>query len=210
MSSEPTDETTDTTGITDPEEYVTERRLRDIFDARTKLRDRRLAARTAVKSQEFQAMSAYRSAVSNYIMEIDPLMRQFDQGTEPLFEEEFGLVTIEPAVRYQEFPCGSDEWMLTTTDGNEIPIENPPEPANFPLLGLDSLFVYDDPLTATWEVEPTRRGGTIRHRRTGQIPFTTLDDMAMAASQFLAEIGLELDPEPDTDDTAEFDYSDLI
>jgi hypothetical protein len=143
-------------------------------------------------------------------MEIDPLMRRFDQGTEPLFEQEFGLVTIEPNVRYQEFPCGADEWMLTTTDGDEIPIEDPPEPVDFPFLGLRSLFVFDDPLTATWEVKPTRRGGVITHRRTGQIPFGILDDMAMAASQFLAEIGLELDPAPDQDDVAEFDYSDLI
>jgi hypothetical protein len=210
MSSEPTDETTDTTGITDPTEYVTERRLRDIFDARTKLRDRRLAARTAVKSQEFRAVSAYRSAVSNYVMEIDPLMRRFDAGTEPLFEQEFGIVTIGPDVRYQEFHSGADEWMLTTTDGDEIPIEDPPEPVDFPFLGLDSLFVFDDPLTATWEVKPTRRGGTTTHRQTGQIPFGILDDMAMAANRFLGQIGLELDPEPDRDDVAEFDYSDLI
>jgi hypothetical protein len=185
--------------IEDPEAYVNHRRLQSIFDARTKLRDRRITARTAGKSQEFRAVSAYRSAVSNYVMELEPLMQRFEAGTEPLRKKDFGDVTIEPNVRYREFHSGSNEWMLTKSNGDKVPIEAPPEAVSLPFIGLDCLFVYDDPLTPTWEIEHSRHGGRIIHQEVGQIPFSVLDDMVIAANRFLAEIGFELNPQEEDD-----------
>jgi hypothetical protein len=196
--------------VEDPEEFIEERRLRDIFEARDRLRERRITVKTAPDHKEYRAVSAYRSAVSNYLMEVEPLLARYEDGEALLFDVEFGCLRVEPDVEFTEWPAGANTWTVEVDSGSEVEIEREQaEQADtrvFAMEGLVSLFNYPDPLLAQWEFEQTYRGGEqvkYTHTKEAQIRFGVLDRMARSINRFLADIGFELEPE--SDDTWEVD-----
>jgi hypothetical protein len=204
--------------VRDPEEYTNERRLKDIFDARSDIREKRLQAQEAARTDRLTAVSAYRSAVSNYLLEVEPLLRQHEPGTQLLTERDFGSIVIEPPTKEKEAPGRTTttrqiiEVPKDTYGTKEVPVKDIPDPAKYHLTGLRSLFTAPNPVEHefTFIADNTYRQRdkyTLTQRT--QISFQTLDTMVRTINNFLGEAGLELNPDTGGD-TAEVDYSDLV
>jgi hypothetical protein len=191
--------------VRDPEEFVQQRRLEDIFEARDRLRDRRLLVRQAQKRDRWAAVSSYRGAVGNYVSELEPLMDKYDDGRYYLNEYTFGQVVVHLESEEARYPQGPDRILVKTPtdpDRDAIHVTEEPDPVTYEIEGLRALFKIPDPITHTFELKTTRRGrdGTIEHTTKAQITFDILDRMQRAASLFLSDIGLELDPDDDDDE----------
>jgi hypothetical protein len=204
--------------VRDPEEYTNERRLKDIFDARSQLREYRLDVQEAARADRFAAVSAYRSAVSNYLLEVEPLLRKHDPGTKLLTERDFGTVVVEPPIKEEEAPgltTATRRAIKVPKDSHgtkTVPVKRVPDPVEYPLVGLRSLFNTPDPIEHEFTFMSDQeydRGTTYDITQRKQISFQTLDAMVRTINNFLGDAGLELDPDTGSD-TAEVDYSDLV
>lgn len=187
--------------VHDPEGYVQERRLKDVFDARKKVRERRLAAKQYQLEHEdldsnIEAVRMYRAAVENYLSELKPLIFEEERGKRIWFNKKIGTLTIELPVQVKH-GRNSQKYIY-----NGIKLSSKPEPKEIELVGIGCLFQYPEPLNVEFEV--TKKVGldttykeTIVH--TDAIPFDHLDRIMNIANEYLSERGLELDPEEDTD-----------
>lgn len=195
--------------VKDPEEYVNKRRLKSIFDIRDNIAQKRLEVKQADQIQgasRFKALTAYRTLVDSYVLEVEPLLLSYDPGQKYLYEFDFGEVNISPETRSEEGLRGG-----TSTCGKEIRIQgNPhrswfrlvrePEPAKVEVKGLDALFSLPDPLYHEFEVQVVGSGRQTTTKTvpvTMQIDYPILDSMVRVVNQFLAQIGFELEPEKD-------------
>lgn len=187
--------------VHDPEGYVQERRLKDVFDARKKVRERRLAAKQYQLEHEdldsnIEAVRMYRAAVENYLSELKPLIFEEERGKHIWFNKKIGTLTIELPVQVKH-GRNSQKYIY-----NGIKLSSKPKPKEIELVGIGCLFQYPEPLNVEFEV--TKKVGldttykeTIVH--TDAIPFDHLDRIMNIANEYLSERGLELDPEEDTD-----------
>lgn len=193
-----------------PEEYVEQRRLRDIFDARQELRETRVLVDDARHEGKLRiAANAYRAALANYVTEVEPLLRQYERGVELLFDHHYGSVRIEPIVEHTETPCGPDKTLVKGTD-REVRADHRPsfEHTELEIDGLEQLFELDSPIRRRFTVEtPTGARESVVVKT--QLGFQTMDRMTRAVNVFLSEIGLELEPDPGEEE-ADVDYSELL
>lgn len=176
--------------VHDPEGYLQERRLKDIYDARETVRERRIKAKELqLESQRrngdsLDAVRLYRTAVENYLTELKTLFLEDDRGKQYWYEADVGEIIIPPP-------------------------DNPnyrtkPEPKSIDLTGLNCLFSLPEPIVAEWEacVSVGLSGGrteTETMERIATVSFHHLDLIVQSANQFLAEKGFELDPHEDTE-----------
>jgi hypothetical protein len=187
--------------VHDPEGYVQERRLKDVFDSRKKVRERRLAAKQyQLENQDsnsnIEAVRMYRAAVENYLSELKPLIFEEERGKHIWFNKKIGTLTIELPVRVKH--GRRDKKYIY----NGSKLSSKPEPKEIELVGLGCLFQYPEPLNTEFEVTKkigldTTHKETIVH--TSAIPFDHLDRIMNVANGYLSERGLELDPEEDTE-----------
>lgn len=196
--------------IRDPEEYVNHRRLENIFDIRTEIKEERKKVKIASHSRKFtrfETLSAYRTMVESYIIETESLLRSYSPGPELLNNKNFGTVTLSVTTEQRRAPGrGSNRTQQVyvgdnpSVDREWIPAPEVPEPKKIDLVGLLSLVNTPDPITATYELEVPRKyrtGKTFKHTVRGQISFRTLDTMVRTVNDFLSRIGFEVDPEPE-------------
>lgn len=190
--------------VYDPEGYVQQRRLKDIFDARKKVRERRLQAKQyQIENRgSIDAVRVYRTAIENYLSELRPLFHEDNLGQHYWYNEEVG--TIEVSLPVTEESAGLSR---TVYKYGDMKIAQKPSPKKVPLEGIGCLFYLPEPLAATFEVtEGTGSGhyGLSQSNPTAvsheiAIPFSHLDNIMNLANQYLSERGLELDPEDDTE-----------
>lgn len=159
--------------VDDPDSYIQKRRLRDIFDARKDLREKRLEAKQAVGVDDQIASSHFRAAVENYLEELRPLVLKTELGRRIWYNQDFGDIVIQPPNDYHASEAKSIE-----------------------LNGLQSVFDVPDPIEVEFNVVrqvglDSTRSETVS--RQGQIPFDKLDHIVNQVNQHLAEQGIELD-----------------
>lgn len=193
--------TPDADTVQDPEKYVSTRRLEDIFDARQELRQHRLGIKDIQHEYgPIRAATAYRAALSNYIMEIEPLLMRFEPGPELMYQKPFGAIEITP-VEYREDGNAFITIEERGMSGRQVTVPDPPDPVRFPIQGLTALFELPDPISETFTVETPMSSWEDEVERTerAQIHIDTLDQMTRAANRFLGEVGFELEPDSGPD-----------
>lgn len=197
-------ESKESESIQDIENYINERRLKQIFDIREDLHDKRRKIRSVDPTKKRQALQIYRSIVSSYIMEAEPLLAKYG-GKGLLYERDFGTITISP--RTYEKQIGASSTTTTVVNDPEASqgfrkITEEPEPIKIALKGSASVFQLDNPITYTFTLEEmrgNRLAGEFEHTVTTQISFQILDRMVRETNQHLAQIGFELEPEQETE-----------
>lgn len=213
MSESNVDEESDPSEINDPESYVNHRRLKAIFDIRDSIHEQRTklqVSRHDKNLSRYQMLSGYRALTSSYIVEVEPILRRFDGGSQLLNKSDFGETVITPKVG-QQFNSGtmSESTMLDTSQNPDIDTDavsvshryNDDKEEVYQHTGLLSLLNHPDPLVGEWEITTKRHNGykTITHRNPTQIDFRTLDSMVRTVNNFLADIGFEVSPNEDQD-----------
>lgn len=193
--------------IDDEEGYVRKRRMKQIFDVRDNLQQKRRKIEFEQQNEQghIEFLNGYRTLVKDYLMTIEPLLEQYELGEELLRETDFGTVKVEPVIRTLDSRTKpSVELQFQTGDWVKIKREDIPQKKQHSLTGLISLYRVPSPVEIHSEVEvlDTRNvhGGTwetIEYMNKVQITLSQLDMMVRGMNQFLAKIGLELEPEPE-------------
>lgn len=199
------------------EDIVIERRLNTIFDIRREIHDMRKNLEMGMFDEslsQYQVLSGLRTLVTNYLLEIHPLMLEYeDEGHDLLENHEFGEAELNPTVRIDN---RGNRLLVRHVRGDiEITEDLPRVSDTVPLNGLYSLMDASNPLEGVVRVSETDRSTmrtkTVPLRYSDQIGMSILTDMIDEMNTFLADIGLELEPEQqDADRVAEYDYSNLI
>lgn len=182
----------------DPDDYVTSRRLEDIYNARRGvLEANKEATRLRIKGQEIASQQIYREAVKGYLLELQSLLFEF--GEEDLwYSRSFGDIPVEPPNSELESPNNLVPHMYHMEHkGEKIVIEEPlPSTEQYEIVGFSTLVTEDSPLTASFEynVYNKLRDSVVREREFF-IPISALDQMVISANNFLAEYGLDIGSE---------------
>lgn len=198
--------------VEDPEEYARSQRLEDIFNARRELRYIR---RRADFENDWEALRAYRAAVATYAAEVEPLFLKYDAGEYVWFKKDFGTVAVAPQMWREQHRHHGEGWGVKVRKKNgrgreKAVVKERPEPVEYDLIGIESLFELPNPIEETFHFEEVGRHSSYRVRTvTEQISFATLDEIYRATNRFLADIGFELDPD-DSPNDATADYSDIL
>lgn len=206
----------DVAQIKDPEAYVNQRRLQQLFDLRENLHKSRLKLAEIEhnrrhKRTRWEALNAYRALVDSYILELEPLLLRYEPGPELLNETHFGTVEVTP--HYKLEPAGrssSDTYQVyepsaSTNNSSDdyVRVQNRPhEVVEYELEGLRSVLELPSPLTATYTFNKFKyagKGKSFKHTAKTQIRMETMDTMVRKANNFLAEIGFTVSPEPEDD-----------
>ena len=194
--------------VADPEEYINQRRLKDIYDAKRELlKSRREASKMKIKAkhggstQKFTAAAElHREAAENYFLEISSLFHRNKPGKQIWYERNFGTVTIQPpytAENMQACPGG----VYKIDDPNSlgyIRVISVPNPKEVELVGIQSLFDLPSPITKTFEykVDEGRCGKVTREDTgSGYVSKSAIDRMVKVCDLYLDELGLDLDEE---------------
>jgi hypothetical protein len=151
-------------------EMVNRERVHSIFEARTECRQ----YRTKAKAQDGDDYTPlYRSALESFIREVEPLLKQTEDGQELWSERAFGAAPIAPEHKKPR----------DTT-----------QPRQINLVGLKSLFELECP--AMFEIEiveksPRRKAGEKVKPVTvsWDVPFWALDEMFAAVNTHLSDLG---------------------
>lgn len=193
--------------VLDPDAYTQKRRLKDLFELRREVADIRLHAQAQISSPyhlDHEALTAYRVAMNAYLVEVEPLIRRY--GGEDIWEEShLGTLTVSPPEGFTE------DGTTPSIHNGQREIINPASETEIHFDGLQSILTEPNPLTATFEATVTERHKgehKIRETKTVQIPDRILDRGYRTVNLFLAEQGLDLDPDDDNSDIIrEFDQS---
>jgi hypothetical protein len=186
--------------IDDPESYINQRRLKTLFDLRQEIYELRKKVNFASHENEYAALSAYRSGVASYFMEIESLMRKYDHSKELVEDHQFGVITLQVPHRTAKSGRGKpgiEVHLPKANDRRSDPwtrVAELPDPVVIEVKGLESVIEYLDPLTYTFTVEKyrnTRSNDEYQREVKQQIPFEILDSMVREMNNFLADIGLE-------------------
>lgn len=192
--------------VEDPDSYIQQRRLKDIFQARKEVRNQRQKAKeyqikaTGAKDEGYHRMKAlrlYRAAVENYLSELRPLLLSDDLGTEYWFKLDLGSVTAEPPVYRDAFGDGPEQWVYHD-GGKRYTVERKPETKEIDFTGFKMLFELADPLTVQFTLSVDAPGfgrGTTTKTVTERqnIPFRKLDAVMNEANHYLQQRGIELE-----------------
>lgn len=193
--------------IADPEEVVQTRRLNSIFDIRDDLREHRkiiLMERYDNSGiSRFEALNGYRALCNDYLMELEPLLNEYENGIQLLTERDFGYALIQP--NYEtlsqngNFAFGTKVKIHHKNGGETIAYRKPPT-KKVRLTGLESIWNISDPLVAQIDIEqqsnnPIDISTSVQIR--DQFSVRTTDRFIRSMNMFLSDIGFELDPEED-------------
>ena len=185
--------------INDPDDFSTSTRLQQIYQARQELRQMRREAAQHRKQQPGRAVMYYRTAVESYLMELDTLFTQNDDGRELWNRKQYGTVTIAPPGSYEPAPRVAGAWRVEGIGDNNndaLTIESKPNPKTVELTGLKSLFETDSPIRTKFELETTNEltgKQTVSVGAHGFVPWTSLNQMVMDANEFVSDLGIGLD-----------------
>lgn len=190
------------------QQNVEERRIKSIFDVRDELHNKRkkIHFEQSDDTAKVELLTAYRSLVSSYLLEIEPLLEKFDDGKELLYDTEFGTVELQPTVNSNNEILLNGEWRQLR--------QSPPNKIKYELTGLESLYSVPSPIKMRTAIEVDKPGvrgkasQTAIYENKAEIEMITLDSMVRYMNQFICHIGLELDPEQNEE--SEFEYSDLV
>ncbi len=215
----------DTQQVEGIDELIGKTRLKKIISIRDDIHKIREAVRLEMNDHRLrdqygnrQNIVIYRTLVDSYVMELEPLLRKYKRGQQMLNETNYGTIRLAPQTRFngthKEVHIPGEGWLkldkkaTRAADGKSIVSEKRIE-----LTGLRSLFNLDEKLTQTLSLPIAHRAPGIvdikEHTITGYISQKNLDNMVRDMNWFLAEIGLELQPQTNTED-GKIDYSDLL
>lgn len=177
--------------VKDPEDYINQRRLSDIFDTRQEVREVRLTVRE-FEDQRYKLLTGYRRALESYLQELYPLMTRYEPGPQYWQQIKIGVIEISPP-----------EELETSIEGYHY---TPFSPVRYELVGLRSLFEVPDPIEIDWGKKANMKSdGPISSdrreelMREAQVPQNNLDDIFLLANEFLVEMGVEAEIEEDKD-----------
>jgi len=185
--------------INDPDDFSTSSRLQQIYQARQELRQMRQEAAQHRKQHPAKAVMFYRTAVESYLMELDTLFTQNDDGRELWNRKQYGTVTIAPPGSYEPAPCVARAWRVEGIGDNNndaLTIESKPTPKTVELTGLKSLFETDSPIRAKFQLETTDEltgKQTVSVGAYGHVPWTSLNQMVMDTNSYVSDLGIGLD-----------------
>jgi hypothetical protein len=188
--------------INDPDDFSTSSRLQQIYQARQELRQMRQEAAQHRKQHPAKAVMFYRTAVESYLMELDTLFTQNDDGRELWNRKQYGTVTIAPPGSYEPAPHTARAWRVegigdhnNNNNNNALTIESKPTPKAVELTGLKSLFKTDSPIRVKFELETTEKltAQTVSVGAHGYVPWTSLNQMVMDANSYVSDLGIGLD-----------------
>lgn len=199
----------ETVSVSDPDDFTTSARLKQIYQARRDVRESRREAsqyrhgnhshRTKV-----QAVQYYRTAVEGYLLEVDTLLTQHDPGPRLWHDKYYGTVTIQPPGRWEEKRTYYRSKNKELKPNVPLKVDSLPEPKEVDIIGLKWLFNAESPVTRDFEFEvrnphykpgPHADGG-LRPTKTmtgsALIAWTQLNEMVTDINEFLAELGIGL------------------
>lgn len=186
--------------VADPQDYIQNRRLQGIFDARDEIIERRLIAKEQLYQDELFSATIFRSALENYFSEIRPIFMETEAGKQIWYRTNFGSVSINLPVRRVENPAGRIVMRYESEEQTlNLELGEVPDAKTIQIFGLDAIFSLPDPLEANFSVSHGEDGfmgsqsDTVTE--TTQIPFKTLDQMLNTANRFLASQGIEVEIE---------------
>lgn len=171
--------------IDDPDDFSTSQRLKHIYEARRELRDMRGLAAQHRHQMPRKALSYYRTAVESYLMELDTLFQQNEEGRELWNRKHFGTVTIHPP----DVPEKRGAYYRVNSQSN-------PEPKEIEIRGLKMLFETDSPIERTFEFttqDELEGKKTQTVTRAAYINWTTLNAMVSQTNAFVSDLGIGLD-----------------
>lgn len=179
----------------DPDNFSQNERLREIFQTRMEVHQTRINIRKAIalgRATTESALSVYASAVVGYLMELEPLMtdQYEDKGREYWEEVELGEV-------YSPTPEDMPDGDIYGTQ-----VRNIEEPDPVTITGLGELVEIDDTVEFPWSYEycDPRRGWTREVTTVSvPVPLGALDKAYREANRFIADIGMDLEPNADHD-----------
>jgi hypothetical protein len=212
MSIDNNDEPTETIQAEDVEAYMDKARLRSLFEARDKANEAiRDASLNQLKAQERGASHQLAQSIVNdriaacvrsYIAECEPLLRNTDAGRKLLYDTEITTFNVPYRHNGQTFseivnlPCGE-------ADGREITIT-----------GLDQYLRFNECTVeyGTNNLEITANGLEPQPATTTTIPMPVQLSVSVFRdlNDLLAQLDIGLQAETESDDVAEYDYSDFI
>lgn len=181
--------------VQDNEQYYQRRRLEEIGDARRDAAEKRTQAEAYAKqlvaqsdnptARTWEARSAYRTAVENYIREVEPLLtdRFPEQGLPRWDDQTLGTLTVQPPEFLKDEPRG-------------VELTNRPTPQQFEFTGLSSLLATRSPIPVTFKATKNARHRLeedVEKTVPAEPSFAVLDRAFRSVNLFLAEIGLEVD-----------------
>ena len=204
--SETPDDTPTKEQIADPEEVVQSRRLNSIFDIRDDLRQHRkiilMEKYDNAGVSRFEALNGYRALANDYLMELEPLLNEYEEGEQLLKERDFGYAFIQPnyeILRSSNNAFGTKVRIHHKNDSETIANQEPPT-KQIRLVGLESIWNTPDPLVTQLDIGQkhnnpieSSRPVTIRD----QFSVRTTDKFIREMNMFLSDIGFELKPEED-------------
>lgn len=202
---------TDRDLVAENAEEIEDRRLRDIFEARKNVREAKSGlGEIARRQRPSEYLSAYRSQVEAYLIEVEPLFLSTGSGKKIWYNRDFGSVKIEPPIRWED-PASSTKtsrYVVEGSDGSKW-LYDKPDPKYAPLEGASSILEYDNPITASWEVTVRMTKGLGRTGQrsetvsnVGYIPQKTLDKVVRSVNTYLSELNIGIDLEEESDPLA--------
>jgi len=184
--------------VLDPEEYTQKRRLRDVFDARRRVAEWEREGRNARVMNDHVSEHHERhlllTAVQSYLREVEPLMLETypEIGKEYWQKAELGTVQIPPPESLSPENAGSVHTDVITVDETASPEE-------VHLEGIGTLLGREVWLSGEFEARVTKRGvgGEVTQKDTNSvlIPRPVIMKAFREANMFLADVGLDLDPD---------------
>jgi hypothetical protein len=194
--------------IADPEEIVQSRRLKSIFDIRDDLRKHRktilMEKYDNAGVSRFEALCGYRALCNDYLMELEPLLNEYESGTQLLEERDFGYAYIQPTYEIissrNEYGFGT-EVKIHHKNGAETTAHGKPPTKKIRLEGLESVWTVPDPLVA--QIDVAQSSDSLRDSKPvtikDQFAVRTTDQFIRSMNMFLSDIGFELEPETEED-----------
>jgi hypothetical protein len=181
--------TVDAAVVLDPDEYTQRRRLEELFDLRQNVQDTRQDAEMLVAQRgDFDrddANRVYTTALQSYLMEIEPLATKQYPDTGERYWYDIDIGTAEYHLPRKESPGAGRG-------------STPSETQEEQFTGLKSVADTEPTRTIAYESQAGDRhtiNSTERHTATFTIPKWILDNTYRTANLFLADIGMDLDPD---------------
>jgi hypothetical protein len=202
--SETNDDTQKQEQIADPEEVVQSRRLNSIFDIRDDLREHRkiiLMERYDNSGvSRFEALNGYRALCNDYLMELEPLLNEYDRGEQLLKNRDLGYAYIQPNYEILKNNGFGTKVKIHHKNGGTTIAHREPPTKQVRLTGLKSIWDIADPLVTQLDIQQ-KNGNPIESSRPvtirDQFSVRTTDKFIREMNMFLSDIGFELEPEED-------------
>jgi hypothetical protein len=188
----------DNATVSDPEDYSTSARLKQIFDARRQMRNMRREASSYRHSGNrhslrVEAIQHYRSGVESYLLEVDTLLTQHDPGPYLWAEKHYGTVTVRPPGNWESGRRYYRSTNLEVGPNKPLKVKELPEPVEVDVIGLKWLFEAETPVSRPFEFEHQGYSReTVTKTGTAFIAWSTLNEMVTDVNRFLAELGVGL------------------